>query len=235
MEKARGLLLEGLVIVISILAAFALDRWWDARMAAEEEQQVLDGLQSEFQDARTELVYYRSLQVRIRGAVERALVAFGQAGAGSTVAVADTTLGLVYIPPTVKPSLGTLDGLLAGARLGIVSDPDLRNALVSWGGVFDELSEEEEASRDYVMNHVDPALRSRVDVTVIRSITIRDMGEGLTEREQRGITTLPVDNELIGVFAGRLMYLDHGIDEYEPVLEHVDRILELIETSSDAR
>src|SRR5687767_6329967 len=113
MDKARGLLLEGLVIVISILAAFALDRWWDARMAAEEEQQVLDRLQSEFQDARTELEFYRSLQVRIRNAVERALLASGQAGPGATASIPDTTLGLIYIPPTVKPSLGTLDGLLA--------------------------------------------------------------------------------------------------------------------------
>jgi hypothetical protein len=101
--------------------------------------------------------------------------------------------------------------------------------------VYDELSEEEEASRDYVMNHVDPTLRARVDVTGFRSISIREMGPGLTDGERGGGTALLVDNELIGVFAGRLMYLDHGIDEYEPVLEHVDRILDLIESSSDAR
>jgi hypothetical protein len=235
MDRARGLLLEGVVIVASILAAFALDRWWDARMAADEEQQVLAGLQSEFQDARTELEFYRSLQIRIRAAVERALIACGQAGVGGDVVIPDTTLGLIYVPPTTKPSLGTLDGLLAASRLGVVSDPDLRNALVTWRGVFDELSEEEEASRNYVMNHVDPALRARVDVTAFRSIMIRDMGPGLTDRERGGDATLPVDTELIGVFAGRLMYLDHGIDEYEPVLEHVDRILELIDTSLDER
>ena len=28
-----------------------------------------------------------------------------------------------------------------------------------------------------------------------------------------------------------MFYLDHGIDEYKPVLEHIDRILQLIDAS----
>ena len=40
----RKLILEGFVIVISILAAFGLDTWWDTIQEREDEQRVLTAL-----------------------------------------------------------------------------------------------------------------------------------------------------------------------------------------------
>lgn len=230
---APRLALEALVIILSILAAFALDRWWDVRRAARDERQVLEGLRSEFKEARAELETYRGLQERIRTSVRSTGASLRDARTGgSTFAVVpDTALGWVYISPTARPSLGTLAGLLASARLSIVRDPELRYALAGWSGVFDELAEEEGESRIYVMNQVDPVLRARVDVAPFRTIILRQADGTLTEAELGGNTRLPVDSETIGVFAGRMFYLDHGIDEYQPVLEHIDRILQMIDAS----
>lgn len=232
---APRLALEALVIILSILAAFALDRWWDVRQAVRDERQVLEGLRSEFQEARAELETYRGFQERIRTSIRSTGASLREARArGSTFAVVpDTTLGWAYISPTARPSLGTLAGLLASARLGIVRDPELRYALAGWGGVFEELAEEEDESRVYVMSQVDPVLRARVDVSLFRTIILKQADGTLTEEELGGNTRLPVDSETIGVFAGRMFYLDHGIDEYQPVMEHIDRILKLIDASLD--
>ena len=64
-ERFARLLVEGLVIVASILAAFALDRWWESVRARREEQQVLQGLDAEFRTARDQLETSLALHERI--------------------------------------------------------------------------------------------------------------------------------------------------------------------------
>lgn len=54
-RSAGALSLEGLVIVLSILAAFAIDAWWDGRQEQEREQIVLEGILEEFRDSEAEL------------------------------------------------------------------------------------------------------------------------------------------------------------------------------------
>jgi type II secretory pathway pseudopilin PulG len=232
-DFATRLLLEGLVIMLSILAAFALDRWSEGRRAAAEERQVLEGLRAEFLQAREDLERYRDLQRRVLNSVQVVETALREARArGATYAVVpDTSLGLAYIAPTVQPSLGTLDGLLASARLGVLRDPELRNALAGWGGVLDDLVEEEVASHVYAMTQIDPVLRARVDVSPFRTLAVTGFDGTSTAADVVSTTRVPVDDEIIGVFAGRMMYLIHGIDEYVEVLEHMDRILARVESS----
>ena len=232
-KPARRLTLEAVVIIASILAAFALDRWWDMRRARQEQQQVLAGLESEFRQAKVLLERYRDFQERVRVSVHSILTALREAdvNGASFVTTPDTALGLAYVPATARPSLGTLDGLLATARLGVIRNAELRNALASWAGVFDELAEEESEARLFVMEQMDPIMRSRVNVAAFRTIFLKQLAGTLTPAEVSGASRIPVDNEVIGVFAARMFYLDHGIDEYGPVLEHVDLVLKLIEAS----
>jgi len=51
-ESSRGYLKEGLVIVASILIAFALDASWDRYQEHREEQRILDELSGEMKAAR---------------------------------------------------------------------------------------------------------------------------------------------------------------------------------------
>ena len=232
-RATRRLVLEAFIIMGSILAAFALDRWYDRRRAHAEEQQVLQGLHAEFQAARTSLVWYRDLQRRVSNSVQSTLDALSAAKASGAAfaAVPDTALGLLYIAPTARPSLGTLDGLVASARVGMIRDVELRNALASWGGLFEELAEEESESRRYVVQEVDPVLRERVDVARFRTIGLHLVDGTMTPARLAAVSRIPTDLEVIGVITGRMFYLEHGIDEYGPILQHIDRILQLIESS----
>ena len=214
----------------SILAAFALDRWYDSRRAHTEEQQILSGLEEEFQQAKMMLERYRGLQRRIQHSIQATLDAARAAESnGSAFAeMPDTALGFMYIAPTARPSLGTLDGLVATARMGVIRDVELRNALASWSGLFEELAEEESESRRYVVQELDPVVRARVDVSRFRNINLHILDGTITPAELAATSRIPVDNEVIGVLMGRMFYLEHGIGEYEPVLKHIDRILQLI-------
>ena len=165
-ERLTRLLVEGLVIVASILAAFALDRWWESVRARADEQQVLESLDVEFRAAREQLDGTLALHRRIlqsvgfvRGELDKA-VRDGE----PYVALPDTALALLYIPPTTQLRLGTLDGLVGSARLGVIRDAELRASLASWGTTLDELTEEEWASREYVNTEMDRAFRARMNL-----------------------------------------------------------------------
>ncbi len=230
---ARKLILEGFVIMISILAAFGLDTWWETIQEREEEQRVLTALDEEFRTVQAELEFREGLHRRIRISVGSTLDALTDAlrEGVRTVSIRDTALAWAYIPPTTQLNMGTLDGLVASGRMGIIRNPDLRAALASWGGLLAELTEEEVGSRDYVWFQMDAVMRTRMDVTPFRNLGDSVFEGTLSPEEMMRESQVPVDSEVAGVFASRFQIVDHAIDEFEPLFEEVSRILELIEES----
>jgi hypothetical protein len=231
----RRFLIEGIVIVISILAAFALESWWGERQERQEERVILAGLQQDFGSARAALETRLESHVRIAHAVTTTLeVIEGAYLRGEpTAVVVDTTIGLTFIPPTTQLSLGTLDGLLQSGRLGVLRDTDLRAALSAWPHVLAELTEEEVTGREFVVTHLDPVLRARVNVAPFRSAGAALFDGIASEAMIRGTSRIPADTETIGVFATRHQIQDHLVDEFAPIFAEIDRILGLIERSLD--
>lgn len=231
----RRLAVEAIVIVASILAAFALDRWWDARRDRIEEQAALRALQTEFRQARSRLEEYRGINQRIDNSVRTTLTRLTEARdrGESFASIPDTALGLAYIPPTVQLSLGTLEGLLASGRLGILRDRELQALLSSWHGILADLTEEEDDARTYVYFHLDPVLRTRIDVSPLRNAGLAVIEGTLTDEAAQKTTRVPADLETIGVMAGRQLIVQHLIGEFEPVDAHVERTLTLIARSME--
>jgi hypothetical protein len=232
-STARKLILEGFVIVASILAAFGLDTWRESMQEREEEQRVLAALTEEFQAVQAELEFREGLHRRIRASVGTTLDALTDAlrNGSAAVTIRDSALAWAYIPPTTQLNLGTLNGLVASGRLGIIRNPELRAALASWGGLLAELVEEEVGARNFVWFEMDAVLRARMDVTPFRNMADSVFYETLSPEGMLRESQLPVDFEVAGVFASRFQIVDHAIDEFEPLYEEIRRILGLIEAS----
>ncbi len=127
-RSARGLLVEGLVIVVSILLAFAIDAWWDDRQQAEERERILGQL-------REELSLYQQIVPRAIAASNRASdasirlleIIHGENDVSpdelrATVAAVDDAFALAAAVPVFE--------LLAGAGgFTLVPDPELRQAI----------------------------------------------------------------------------------------------------------
>jgi type II secretory pathway pseudopilin PulG len=229
-ERFARLLVESLVIVASILAAFALDRWWESVRARREEQQVLQALDVEFRAARDQLESYLALHQRVLRSVElvRGELDIAIKDGSSFVVLPDTSLALLYIPPTTQLTLGTLDGLVGSARLGVIRNAELRSSLASWGSTLDELTEEERDSRQFVNTELDRAFRNHMNVNPFRWVF---SDETLEAGDMGSTSRVPAEAEILGVVASRYALLDHCIDEFPPVLNELDRLLELIARS----
>ena len=231
---AGRLALESLVIVASILAAFALDTWWEGTKEREEEAQALQALHGEFTQARESIEFYRSIQGRILQSVASVADSLNRAlmRGDRTVVVPDTALAWAYIPPTTTVSLGTLESLASSGRLGIIRDQQLRAALASWGVELAELTEEETDSRNLTYGAMDEIFRKRINTYGLWGLGNRLFQEELSDSELQAVREIPVDTEILGVFYLRESLLVHGVDEFEPLLARVDTILSLIEKSS---
>lgn len=71
----KRLTIEAAAIVASILLAFAIDAWWEDRQNRQEEQQVLQGLHTEFEENRTILQRHLVRHLEDMQSLERLLVA----------------------------------------------------------------------------------------------------------------------------------------------------------------
>jgi len=222
---------EGLVIVVSILAAFALDTWWERAQERENERETLAALGSEFREARAEIERRRGNQRRILTAVSTVTDSLHRSleEGRQSLSVSDTLLALAYIPPTTSVALGTLQGLIGSGQLGVIRSGDLRARLGAWGAEFDELREEELDSRALAYGEFDRTLRERMNTYGLWAIGDSMLNDALSASAAGQSRSLPVDTEVLGVFHLRASLLRHGVDEFGPLLEAVAAILRLIE------
>ena len=83
----------------------------------------------------------------------------------------------------------------------------------------------------HVFNHLDPVLRSRMDVSRALGIMEAMLNDMLSEEQRSQVSRLPVDTEVAGVLALRERIIEHGIDDLERVRDEIDRIVVLLEPS----
>jgi len=226
------LVLEGVVIVLSILAALALDAGWDEWQEDREAARALESLDAEFVQARESIEFYRSIEERILHAVSSVVDSLdaAQRRGSTSVVLPDTALGLAYIPPTTSVRLGTLEGLIASGRLDIIEDPELRTALALWGSTLDELVEEEVTLRQLAYGEMDRELREEMNTNGLweaGNIVTLDLPEDVL----RATRSVPASTEILGVFHLRRSVLTHAMDEFEELIDEVDHIMTLIEAA----
>jgi hypothetical protein len=136
----RHLAMEALVIVGSILLAFAIDAAWDARQEREELREVLEGL-------RTELVENRELIAESRSGTSLGIERLIRFSAGSTddlVTVSGPdTYSELYLPLVISYdvtlSTGALRATISSGKLALIPDSETRSALTALEAGFSEM------------------------------------------------------------------------------------------------
>lgn len=228
---------EMVLIVASILLAFALDSWWQDRKDAQEEVRLLQGLQEEFRQNRQTLEYY--LEFNQRGIQQlAALTDAANSGHWRQGPVSpDKALEGLVIPPTSDLGSGVLSTLITSGRLDLLRDQVLRNRLAAWNGIYSELQDDELLARQFVFDTVLPYL---VDMGVPLRGPLSTAGQWPTET--RATDTDPAryqrlldDPRFATLVDIRLAYRIHTSKEFQQVMEMVDGILADIERSLAAR
>lgn len=143
-RSGLGLLLEGFVVLVSILAAFFLEGWRDDRQAARELGQELASVARELERNRDLVAADLAAVGRVMAGAETLLARLNEYEDTEFVEVPDTVAwaGTVW-SPTLDPSLGALDALISSGRLAKIESEPLRSGLAGLRDVFRDAAQDD--------------------------------------------------------------------------------------------
>jgi hypothetical protein len=201
-------IVEGTVIVGSILLAFALDAWWDDRNREAELRDQLSVVAGEMQSASEAL--QRALNAHDMNAdlAEHLTSALGQVADGSEVVVSDTLIGPLLPQVTADVTTGSLDAFIAAGGLELVEDADIRRQLLDWPTRVQDLLDDETYLRNFAAADLASYLRANAAVAnaELRSIPYlmsRFAGGPQVDPDLLGTVTLRREQQLMNLLAAR--------------------------------
>ena len=150
--------LEGVTIVLSILAAFALDSWWDNHLASRALHEGLTAVVEELDRAEQHVAGRVVAYDRVDGYLTAALDMLGAEGEGSVIEIPDTLMAAVLYTPTIDPPTGALDAFLKSGRLASIANPELRDRLAALPSRYEDGGDDERDALEYTLAHVRPLL-----------------------------------------------------------------------------
>lgn len=232
-QNWTAIAIDFLIVVGGVFVGFQMTAWGQERADRAEERELLQGLHTEFSEVAVALETQVAKHRRVEAAVRTTLEALTRArlGGASFAMVADSILAWTYVPTTTQLSQGVLGGTLGTGRLGLIRDPELRAVLSEWEGVLADATEDEVASREFVMFHQDPVLWSRMDVSPFRNDIRLEYRGALPETDAISASAVPVELETIGLFTARLQWQQHVVAEFSGPRATAHRILALIHRS----
>lgn len=154
----RSRLSEGFTIVLSILAAFALDSWWDNYTVARDVGSGIRAMAEELVEVE------RHLELRI-AAYDQSIEYLSQAlgliesvDQGQIVQVPDKLMAGALYTPTIDPPTGAINAFLDSGLLSGVANRDLRHRIGELPSRFEDGADDEMSALSYVDSNVRPTL-----------------------------------------------------------------------------
>jgi len=191
----RRLLIEGIVIVASILLAFWIDAWWDSAQDRAEEREILGLLRAEFEANQKVLARTAGIHRLNLGAMREIISA-----SETDMSVHDEYLGSLFLQaagtPHYNPATGALAATISSGKIDLVRNIELRNRLAGWNSVVSDLILDEQTRRDFVIHQIRPAFAEFGVAGVYSAIngTEADFTEALGSRKVLALLRTEIAN-----------------------------------------
>lgn len=142
-QRIKSLIGEGIVIVVSILLAFAIDAMWAEHQTEQEEQSALKALKTEYTENLAQLDMVISYHLNAREAVAKLFnLSEAEIRKLSQSQISDMMLSTSN-PVTFDPILGTSKSLVDSGKLGIIQDQALRSSITTFINIIVDIEEDE--------------------------------------------------------------------------------------------
>ena len=221
-----GLLIEAVLIVLSILLAFAIEAWWSEAGEGRQEVELLQGLQADFRVNRDRLAQSRAVHESHRAAALTFLEVSRPGGTPDPGALPDDVLIQMVSWHTYDPVVGTVNSAIASGQLGLIERDELRSELALWLDLVEDLNEEELADRV----HTDAFQRAAFEFVSFRSVTHRLGLPGILRESTAAddYAGLLGSLELENWATARVAEIGYVLDEIDLVEASLDRVLTLL-------
>ena len=220
-------LVEGAVIVSSILLAFGIDATWaergERRTEREELQRVYDELVLEHDRIREFEAEWSWRAEAAQDFVNRVEALGGRSG---TIQVPDSVLETFFGSRRFAPLTPALDGLLDSGNYQVVRDPGVRSAIASLEREFEYLDGVQSGASDFMRNQLLPAFVGRGDMSRVLLYS-RDRRQELGG----GATPVRVDSDISALAAYRSTQCRGVSGGLERARAAVDSVLDAIDAA----
>ena len=219
---------EGVLIIVSILIAFAIDAWWDERQERREETRILQALRAEFQENADRLPTY--IQIRQTDAKHARLLVeeIQTAGLGGRVSVTPEQLMSFTVHGSFDPTRGAFDAMLQSGDLRFIESPELRQQLVRWPMLVADAIENDHFLRSIAAPRAFDYLAKHVDLGRVDQI-MRCKSENSAEDCPPATFELEATNELSGVVSHIHGWSTEGAKELELVLKEAQDLVHVLD------
>ena len=227
-DSKRRWAIEAVVIVLSILLAFAIDAWWDERQETVQTERML---QSMAEDFRSNLTEAREVIERHRTRRELVTRLAGMDDAQIRALPADSFgvyYAALYDPRSFDPATATIDALVGSGDLDLVEDEELRLLLSRFLNVVRDSEEEEEWMQD-VSRRIRERTTRHGGPWDARSRSGSDLFPALTADD---LIRLRNDEELMGQVRLNLLYVGVYVSELEDVVAVSEQVVERLGENS---
>jgi hypothetical protein len=229
------LALEGAVVVISILIAFALDAWWNNRQLQQETAEDLAIVQFELIENIRLIRVTTDIIDRVLAANKVLIDELLTQSDSAMVEIDDTTIWWgIFNNPTLDLSFGATDAWIADGRLGALGSPILRQRLASVRGKVGDVVEEQEIAREISVREIYPLIKDEIgDIKLVQEI----VSAGLQARQRTSIQnisgsgTIPIPNSnaLRFLLRARSLWYEASVFEtrdFQTELEEIQLLLQ---------
>ncbi len=229
----KRLALEGVVIVGSILLAFGLQAWWDARSDHRAQQEILRNLRQDFEQNLVFVDTASARHARIKDAA-KALLQF--TGPNSSTqneqdSIAQLIEGVLYYN-RLQPVQGGLTSLLNSGQWDLLQNNELQSVLAEWPTGIAALNNREDRAIEGITNRLLPRIWQLVPVRSIDIIQpeFREVGPS---RFPASYDMLLRDQVFEGAVTERWWDAQNAMIMLESIRESTQHVLELIEMEID--
>lgn len=240
MDQTRGILnrhviVEGIVIVLSILLAFGIDAMWAQHQDRLEEQEVLASLESDFAANLVSVDRIIEVYELSAGRIERLIsLSPEEIRALSQKEVSEIMLSTAN-PWTFDPVRGTVDTLVYGGRLAILENPELRKSLVTFLNMVADSHEDmaylQQGAQDLWLAEIEHGGPWSDPVTEIGHAGDIPVPAFVPKATAEDLLRVRSDPELMGLSKRFHINAAYYIMELQLMRSQIEKILELIAES----
>jgi hypothetical protein len=216
---------EFLVIVFSILVAFALDAWWSNRTHAQQARAQIETLHAEFAANQEALTQLRLQLESMRVAVASLLPHISPNAALLPLDSINTMMDLSFRLGTVELRTGSVQALLSSGELAEIADPMLKALIASWPAEVADLRSQSsllEQNREIILDY----LHARVPTLDIAHKT-GEMSRYPRSSFTVGAAAVQRDLKVEGLFGNRGMMVEDTDGIVIELAKRLDRMLAL--------
>jgi hypothetical protein len=226
-NKLLKILAEGILIVFSILLAFAIQAWWDERKERIEEHKLLVNRQTDFTKNK-ELLESSIGRFTMTIKNSQRFMDYIQPGQPpSERQLADSVLFKHLLWHTYDPIVGTLNSAIASGHISLIENEGLRTELAEWQDLVEDMKESE---------RIDIDIMTRINEEIFRYVPTRTMayraGNDFMLRESTATTDyLKLQSSLYleNLLGNRIGEMSVTLNEADKVMTSLTRIIEMLE------